>query len=426
MKYLDCIRRITNRVVHFLFKVVSTLLIIALMAVLVTAVSPIYNFSDPAPFQGPDIFNPYRALDSLRTAMPADSMAVDWKRALFHTHTRVKGPLPWNECKYSAAETFKALEKLGYDIVTFSNHNELTPHPFDPTLQVNVYEHGYNPFKFHKLVFGSRKVIHWDVLLPLLASQKQFELDYLGASSDFIQINHPYRTVGTCKSHMEQLTGYELMELDTGKSTENEYWDWALSAGHYSFGLANDDLHKPDRTSKIGVRCNFLYTPSGRYADLKATLLGGCFYAMRVPDYGHGDWQVKYDKNSTLPSIVDIGLRSDTIFMSLSATADSIRVTGQDHRTLALVLHADTLSYTFRKDDHYARITAFFPEGEVIYTNPFARYDAAKADSPFSNAPHPVNWLLTVLYNLLVIGLLCLTVWLGYKVIRGKGKKVKK
>ena len=414
MKYLDCIKRVTNKVIRFLFKVVSSLLLIVLLAILITAVSPIYNFSDPAPFEGPDIFNPYRALDSVRPAVTTDSVAVSWKRALFHTHTKVEGPLPWNECKYTAGETFKALEKLGYDIVTFSNHNELTTHPFDPTLQVNVYEHGYSPFKFHKLVFGSQKVIHWDVLLPLLASQKQFELDYLGASSDFIQINHPYRTVGTCKSHMESLTGYELMELDTGKSTENEYWDWALSAGHYSFGLANDDLHKPDRSSKIGVRCNFLYTPSGRYDDLKATLLGGCFYAMRVPDYGHGDWGAKYDKNHTLPSVLDIGLRSDTIFLRLSDVADSIRVNGQDHRVLALAEHVDTLNYIFRKEDHYARITAFFPEGEVIYTNPFARYDASKSDSPLNNAPHPVNWLLTVLYNLLVAGLLCLVVRMFY------------
>ena len=44
--------------------------------------------------------------------------------------------------------------------------------------------------------------------------------------------------LGTSKSHMQKLGGYRIMELDSGKSTENEYWDWALSAGHYSFGLA--------------------------------------------------------------------------------------------------------------------------------------------------------------------------------------------
>ena len=135
---------------------------------------------------------------------------------------------------------------------------------------------------------------------------------------------------------------------------------------------------------------------------------------MRVPDYGHGDWGAKYDKNHTLPSVLDIGLRSDTIFLRLSDVADSIRVNGQDHRVLALAEHVDTLNYIFRKEDHYARITAFFPEGEVIYTNPFARYDASKSDSPLNNAPHPVNWLLTVLYNLLVAGLLCLVVRMFY------------
>jgi len=395
------------RTFRYLGKALALLLFIPVVAVLITSVSPIYRFRAPAPFEGPNIFNPYQ--DVPRTC--------NWKKTLLHTHTRVKGPLPINECEYWPQQTWEALKKLGYDIVTFSNHNEITKHPFDPSLQVNVYEHGYSPFKFHKLVFGSQKVIHYDVLLPLLASQKQFELDYLGASSDFIQINHPYRTVGTCKSHMEALSGYELMELDTGRSTENEYWDWALSAGHYSFGLANDDLHYPDRSYKIARRCNFLCTPSGRYEDLKSTLLSGCFYAMRLPDYGHGDWKVKYEKNRHLPAVQAIGLATDTIFLKLSAVADSIRVTGQDHRTLALVTNSDSLRYVFQPEDHYARLTAFFPEGEVIYTNPFARYDAAVAASPFNNAPQEVDWLLTILYNLMVVCLLCLTLWLYYRML---------
>ena len=395
------------RIFHYLCKTIAWILLIPVLAVLLTAFSPIYRFRVPTPFEGPDIFNPYRDMDT----------SYCWKRTLFHTHTRVKGPLPWNECEYWPQETWDVLEKLGYDIVTFSNHNEITQHPFDSSLQVNVYEHGYSPFKFHKLVFGSQKVIHYDVLLPLLASQKQFELDYLGASSDFIQINHPYRTIGMCKEHMEVLSGYELMELDTGKSTENEYWDWALSAGHYSFGLANDDLHKPNRSGKIARRCNFLCTPSGCYHDLKKTLLGGCFYAMRIPDYGHGDWKVKYEKNHNLPFVRAIGLKSDTIFLQLSAVADSIRVTGQDHVTLGLVKNSDSIRYIFQPSDHYARLTAFFPEGEVIYTNPFARYDAGCVANPFNNAPQEVNWPLTVLYNLFVLCLMFMFFILYHRLI---------
>ncbi|MBQ3765145.1 MAG: hypothetical protein II874_00200 [Bacteroidales bacterium] len=389
-------KHIVIRLFHVLMKGIGVLLLLLVMGVFATELSPIYRFREPRPFSGPDIFNPYRNLDP----------AAGWKRANFHTHTRVKGPFPPNECEEWPDATYDAYEKLGYDIVTFSNHNEITTHPFDPALQVNVYEQGYSPFKFHKLVFGSEKVKHFDPLFPFLASQKQFELDYLGDGSDFIQINHPYRTIGTSEKHMQELSGYEIMELDTSISTENEYWDWALSAGHYSFGLANDDLHHARSHQHIGIRCNFIQTPSGRYEDLKEALLGGCYYAMRVPDYGDGDWSVKYEKNRYLPSIRDIGLDGSTLYMTLSEPADSIKVTGQGHTTLSKVEHCDTIAYTMRPEDPYARLTAYFPEGEVIYSNPFARYDASVSDSPFNNAPQKVSILLTVLYNLLVLALI--------------------
>ena len=91
--------------------------------------------------------------------------------------------------------------------------------------------------------------------------------------------------------------------------------------------------------------------------------------------------------------------------MTLSAPADSIRVNGQDHATLALVEQTDSIAYVMQPTDPYARLTAFFPDGAVIYTNPFARYDASAADSPIDNAPQKVDYLLTILYNLLLLAL---------------------
>ena len=395
-----------KKVLRALLKALTAIILVALMAVTVTSVSPIYDFEEPEPFSGPDIFNPYRNIDT----------AHCWKKANFHVHTRVKGI--FNECEYWPAEVYEFLDKLGYDIVTFSNHNELTTHPFDSTLQVNVYEHGYNLFKYHKLVFGSNDVNRFDHLLPLFASQKQFQLWLLGKESDIIQYNHPLRTTGTSKSHMEKICGYDIMELDCGKSTENEFWDWALSAGHYSFGLANDDLHYPDRTTKIARRCNFLCTPSATYKDIKDCLLDGCYYSMRIPDYGNGDWEIKTDKNLDLPRIDDIGLRDSTIFISLSAKADSIKVFGQNHSTLLLKKDTSYAEYTIQPGDSYARFTAYLPGGEVIYSNPFARYDAKVSDSPKKAPSYSVNIVLTILFNTALLGLLALLFALLCKVIR--------
>ena len=391
-----------KKLFHILYVAVSSVVLLLVLAILVTSVSPIYRFRKPQPFSGLDIYNPYSALDTVQ----------GWKRANFHTHTRVKGPFPPNEAEADAQETYEVYEGLGYDIVTFSNHNELTVHPFDQALQVNVYEQGYSPFKFHKLVFGSQKVIHWDPLLPILTSQMQFELDYLGKGSDFIQVNHPYRTIGLTQVDMEKLSGYEIMELDTHVSTQNEYWDQALSAGHYSFGLANDDLHHARNPHLIAIRCNFLCTPSARYEDLKHTLLTGCYYAMRVPDYGNGDWDVKREKNHRLPAIRQIGMAGDTIKMTLTERADSIRINGQNHATLKLSQNTDSISYVLQAEEPYARLTAFFPGGEVIYTNPFARYDASQADSPFNNEHQPLNRVLTVLWNLFLLACIAGTLYL--------------
>ena len=398
---------IIRKILRAVGKTLAAVALAFLLALAVTSVSPIYNFRGPQPFSGEHIFNPYSALDTTQ----------GWKRANFHTHTRVSGPCPMNECPRWPDYTDSVYRALGYDIVTFSNHNEITTHPYDTALQVNVYEQGYNINKYHKLVFGSRKVIHWDPLLYLTASQKQWNLDYLGRSSDFIQMNHPYRTLGTCLSHMQKLSGYQIMELDTSISTENEYWDWALSAGHYSFGLANDDLHYPDKHWKIAIRCNFLQTPSGRYEDLRKALLGGCYYAMRVPDYGEGDWNLKIARNHELPYVEDIGLQGDTIYMKLSEKADSIRVNGRDHATLTLVTGTDSIAYQMRPEDPFARLTAFFPGGEVIYSNPFARCEDPSVP-PFNNAPQRINWVLTVLYNLLVLAIVAALVLALVKLFR--------
>ena len=281
-----------------------------------------------------------------------------------------------------------------------------------------MYEHGYNLFKYHKLVFGCKSVNAFDNLIPILASQKQFQLDLLAKESDFIQMNHPLRTISTSKDHMQKLRGYKIMELDSGKSTENEYWDWALSSGHYCFGLANDDLHYPDRSNRIGVRCNFLYCPSAKYEDIKNTLLGGCYYAMRVPDYGHGNWEEKYAKNRKLPSVTEIGLNSDTVYIELSCIADSIKFTGQNHTTLSLVKNVMSAGCAMKLEDSYARITAYFPDGEVIYSNPFARYDSSVSDTPYVEPAHTVNIPLTIIFNLTLLVLCAGVVYLLYKVIK--------
>ena len=386
----------------------ATIVLIALLAIVVTSLSPIYDFSEPRSFSGPDIFNPYRSLDTTKR----------WQRANFHTHTRVEGPT--NECDYWPHEVLEAYDAFDYDIVTFSNHNLITEHPH-PERQVDLYEHGYNLLKYHKLVFGPRDgVMHFDHLLPILASQRQWQIDLLLEECDLIQLNHPARTHLSTKSTLQKLSGYTIMELDSGKTSENEYWDWALSAGHYSFGLANDDLHYPDRSSKIAVRCNFMQCKSASYDDIKQALEEGCYYAMRIPDYGAGDWEIKLKMNRTIPYIKQIGVEHNTIYASFSEPAESITLYGANHTILSELNDSCNIEYCLPESEPYARIVAKFEDGEILYTNPFARYDSSLSDKPDSNSYHTINWALTIAFNTLLGFIALLTVALIIKMWQHK------
>ena len=93
-------------------------------------------------------------------------------------------------------------------------------------------------------------------------------------------------------------------------------------------------------------------------------------------------------------------------------------MTGQGHTTLLSEYGTDRLEYTMKSSDSYARITAWFPEGEVIYTNPFARYDASVAESPYDDTKQDIDIILTILFNLLAAGIAAACIYILYKLIR--------
>lgn len=397
----------TKIVCRVALKSLVVILLVAIGIVVATSFSPIYNFDKPHPFAGRDIYNPYHSLDT----------TLSWKRANLHTHTRVEGIL--NECNYSADSVYHIYKSFDYDIIGFTNHNELTQHPIDKSLQMDIYEHGYNALNFHVMTYGAKNVWHYDVLLPLFASQKQFILTKLNENADFVQVNHPQRIRLFDYADLEKISGYRLLELTSAEELiENEQWDIALSAGRYSHGILNDDMHYPDRAEKIAIRCSFICTASTDYESIRERLLEGCFYSMSVPNYGDGNWDEKYARNRELPTVLDIGLRDSTIYIDLSAPADSIKFVGSNHRTLHTAYSAIHAEYTMLPDDPYARIMAFYNDGVVIFSNAFARYDSTLEESPYRGDMYSVNTSLSILFNICIALCLGVVLTLIYIILR--------
>ena len=50
--------QILKKTLYILFKTVASVVMIAMMAVFATSVSPVYTFEEPKPFSGPHIYDP--------------------------------------------------------------------------------------------------------------------------------------------------------------------------------------------------------------------------------------------------------------------------------------------------------------------------------------------------------------------------------
>ena len=141
---------------------------------------------------------------------------------------------------------------------------------------------------------------------------------------------------------------------------------------------------------------------------------------MRVPDYGHGDWEVKYARNRKLPSVEKIGLDGEVIYIALSRQADSIKVTGQDHTTLSLARNSSEASYTMTGDnDPYARITAYFPRrrGDLHQSVRTVRRFRNGTNSRIRLPSHTVNIPLTILFNFTLLVLCAGVILMFYKTV---------
>lgn len=392
-----------------IWRVPIAFLLVEFALMVVINLSPIYDFQQPRPFAGEKVYNPYSQLDTL----------LGWKRANLHTHTHATRWI--NECELYADSVLAFYDKYNYDVVGFSNHMELTKYPGEEDRQIWEYEHGYNFFKFHNLVFNPKHVVYWDILFPVLCSQKQFKIDVLASSSDFVVFNHPDRTSFTNDEDMKYVTNYRLIEHDCGfnlSDTYGEKWDVALSSGHYVPSIINDDLHKPRLTHKIARRCSFINSKSCNYSDVKQALLSGNFFTMHLPDFGNGDETQKIAANRELPMIKNIGMTGDTVFVELTQEADSVAVIGQGGKRIVTATHRSQLAYKFKETDTYVRLEARFASGVVIFSNPFARYTGTEpSGTPYVEFAHPVNWWLTLLFNFALLLIFVTFIILAYCIV---------
>ncbi len=318
---------------------------------------PVYHFSEPQPFKGDSLYNPYDNIEG-----------AQWFAGNFQVQSKVWMGLT-NGRKNMPEAIWKAYRKMGYDIIAISDYQSINRVFKDSVGYVPVYEHGYGIFKTHQVCLGSRRVLWRDYPLGASLSQKQHILDLLGKDNDLVALAHPDLRNGYRVEELKYLSGYHLMEVLNGARISLSHWDSALSAGHPAFILADDDAHDIYKHGETG---NYVTMVAGRSLSAQEiinSLKRGSAYGVRVllqkreSDFIH-----------KLPMLVFCAMHNDSLRVVFSDTALEIRFVGQKGRILGINRHSSSGIMPFRDEDTYIRVEAEFKDRAILYINPVFRY----------------------------------------------------
>jgi len=355
------------------------------------ALTPVYDFAEPAPFKGDKIFNPYDDLEP-----------TDWKKANFQVQSKV-----WfgftNGWKNNNEGIYSIYRKLGYDIITISDYMQINPYNSDSENYIPVYEHGYGIFKNHQICLGARKVLWFDFPFYQSVHQKQYILDLLEPDNEVVAIAHPRIRNAYSLEDMKLLTNYDLIEAFNQIRYSIPHWDAALSAGNLHYLLANDDAHDISVPEEVGRVCTYINTPSLKPEAVYAALKSGKAYAADIHmDYDE-PFEIKAEKAKLVPQLLSCKVTDNVLKILLTEPAEKITFVGQDGKVLRNIANTDEGTYFIQPWDTYIRTEIMFPNHTRFFLNPVFRYEG---DTPVMKAAAAVNRHNTLIYRTIAFSLL--------------------
>jgi hypothetical protein len=329
---------------------------------------PIYRFPQPVRFHGSAFFNPYAQVTG------------SWQRTNLHAHGHAWVGL--TNGQQSDDEVVQRYRDLGYDVPGVSDYQWIAAQHGVPTMP--IYEHGYNIGKRHQLAIGAHSVQWFDFLLWQSLSQEQYVIDRVKSKADLVALAHPATRDAYTPEDLQQLTGYNLIEVVNGPFSVEDAWDAALSTGHAVWAVANDDTHDLTDSRRTAAGWNMVGAPTTSTKDVVDALRAGRSYAVL---------RTGTVASANLTTLVQVDVSENTLTVSIKGAESTFKFVGQDGTVRETVKNAVTASYAIEPADTYVRTVITSPQ-TVLYVNPIVRYDGKNLPVPMASVDVASTWAI--------------------------------
>jgi hypothetical protein len=323
---------------------------------------PHYSFTDPRPFHGEKIVNPY-----------ADANFNDVSTANFHAHTKSWGGL--TNGKGSSSDVWQRYDSLGHTFHALSQYHKIDSFNKEKQNYVPVYEHGYNLKKTHQLVIGAKRVVWKDYIFPQTLHNKQFILHEMAKdTNNLVVLNHPAVRSGYDVNDLKLLHYYDHIELLNPSAQSFAHWDTALTAGKKIFVVGNDDNHNIFNDNAIGRFTTLIFGAASDSKKMIDRMKKGQSVAVWLPQIHNETLESKRSKLLNLRSLISgISLIDSMLAINLSKPVAEIRVIGHHGKLKLKQRNISSLTFPFSQNDAYLRVELYLEDGTKLYLNPIFR-----------------------------------------------------
>lgn len=350
---------------------VAVLVLLLLAGWTLFRLMPFYLPSEAVPFIGAFWYNPYEGLTRGEGK---------WLRTNFHAHSNAWGKMA-NGSKNTVSDIMAKYDSLGYDIIGISDYQHITATPC--AVFIPVYEHGFNIMKTHQGSLGAREEYGRDVIIPQTRSQKQHIINALKERSELVVLNHPGWMGGYSVRNMQQLTGYDLIEVLNDFWKSENLWDVALSSGKPAMIMAGDDAHNVFKPTDIARDLTMIYVRSGQVKPqhIYDALKNGTAYGLEVTRRAARSMVPEKRRGlDSLPVLQSCIVRGDSLCVLLTGKALEYTFIGQDGIILSTVSENTAepdkdlpIIYKLQPQDTYVRVRILLRDSSLLYLNPVMR-----------------------------------------------------
>jgi hypothetical protein len=303
-----------------------------------------------------------------------------WHRGNFHAHGWAWYGI--TNGRQSDNEVVHRYRELGYTVPGISDYQWIAAQHGVETLP--IYEHGYNIGKHHQLAIGAHDVEWFDFPLWQSTNHQQFVINRVKRKTDLVALAHPGARGSYTVEELQQLTGYDLIEIVNGPFAADDAWDAALSAGHAVWAIADDDTHDLTEPRRTGVGWNMIDAKSPSTADVVDALKKGRSYA--VLRTGALD-------SSHVTTVAGVDVSAGRLTVTCDGAPSTFSFIGQNGVVRKTVKNATTATYVLTESDPYIRTVIESPQ-TVLYLNPIIRYDGVGIVRPTATIDLAGTWLL--------------------------------